>query len=134
MNGIIKNNKTWIDKFCIENKIEKLYVFGSVLGESFDDDSDIDFIIKCSEDIPILRFSDYYFSVLFGFEDLFKREIDLITERFLNSPYFIKELNDIKKIVWCSLKKLDIDLIFKNLLMIILVMIKTLIITRSINN
>ena len=72
---------------------------GRFLGESFDDDSDINFIIKCSEDILLCRFSDYYFIVLVGFEDLFKREIDLITERFLNSPYFIKELNDIKKIV-----------------------------------
>ena len=104
------------------------------MGESFDDNSNRDYTIKYSEHISLLRFSDYYFSVLFGFEDLFRREIDLITERSLSNPYFIKELNDIKKIVWCSLKKLDIDLAFKNLLVIILVLIKTLIITRAIKN
>ncbi len=102
MNSIIENNKLAIDKLCQENKVEKLYVFGSVLNESFNENSDIDFIISFDESIPLLSYSDYFFNVLFGFEDLFKREIDLITERSLYNPYFIKELNDTKQIIYAA--------------------------------
>lgn len=102
MNSIIENNKSSIDKLCKENKVEKLYVFGSVLNQNFNENSDIDFIISFDESIPLLSYSDYFFNVLFGFEDLFKREIDLITERSLNNPYFIKELNDTKQIIYAA--------------------------------
>jgi uncharacterized protein len=102
MNSIIENNKSSIDKLCQENKVEKLYVFGSVLNENFNENSDIDFIISFDKSIPLLSYSDYFFNILFGFEDLFKREIDLITERSLNNPYFIKELNDTKQIIYAA--------------------------------
>lgn len=102
MNSIIKNNKASIDKLCKENRVEKLYVFGSVLNETFDENSDIDFLVTFNDNIPLLEFGDNYFELLFAFEELFNKKIDLITERSLSNPYFIKELDDTKKMIYAT--------------------------------
>ena len=102
MNTIIENNKSSIDKLCIENRIEKLYVFGSVLNENFNENSDIDFLVKFNENIPLLEYADNYFELLFGFEDLFSKNIDLISEKSLKKPYFIAEVNKTKKLVYAT--------------------------------
>ena len=100
MNLIIENNKLIINKFCQENRVEKLYAFGSVLSENFTDNSDIDFIVEFKKDVPLLEFADIYFSLLFSFEDFFKRDIDLITEKSLKNPYFIAEVNATKQLIY----------------------------------
>lgn len=102
MNLIIENNKSVINKFCQENKVEKLYVFGSVLNNNFSDKSDIDFIVEFNKDIPLLEYSDFYFSLLFSFEDYFKRDIDLITEKSLKNPFFIAEINATKQLIYAT--------------------------------
>ena len=91
MNAIIENNKSSIDKLCKENKVEKLYVFGSVLNENFNDDSDIDFIVDIKNEDPV-AYTDNYFNLQFGFEELFKREIDLLSLKYLSNPFFIKNV------------------------------------------
>ena len=102
MNAIIKNNKDSIFKLCQEKKVDKLYVFGSVLNENFDINSDIDFVVKFNEDIPLLEYSDNYFELLFAFEDLFNKKVDLISEKSLKNPYFIKEINNTKQLIYAA--------------------------------
>ena len=58
MNSIIENNKLTIDKLCLENNVDKLYVFGSVLNENFNENSDLDFIVEFNETIPLLSYAD----------------------------------------------------------------------------
>ena len=102
MNSIIENNKASIDKLCFENRVEKLYVFGSVLNENFNENSDIDFIVKFNESSPLLEYADNYFELLFAFENLFNKNIDLISEKSLKNPYFIQEVNSTKKLIYAT--------------------------------
>ena len=102
MNSIIENNKASIFKLCQENRVEKLYAFGSVVSENFTDKSDIDFIVEFKNDVPLLEFADVYFSLLFSFEDFFRRDIDLITEKSLKNPYFIAEVNATKQLIYAT--------------------------------
>jgi predicted nucleotidyltransferase len=102
MNTIIENNKASIFKLCLENRVQKLYVFGSVLTENFSENSDIDFLVKFNENIPLLEYADNYFELLFAFEDLFNKKIDLISEKSLKNPYFIKEVNNTKQLVYAT--------------------------------
>lgn len=53
MNSIIENNKLFIDKLCKENKVDKLYVFGSVLTENFNTESDLDFVVSINTENPL---------------------------------------------------------------------------------
>ena len=100
MNSIIENNKSSIAKLCIENKVDKLYAFGSVLTDNFNENSDIDFVVSFNNQIKLLDYADNYFNLLFSFEDLFNKKIDLITEKSLKNPYFIKEVNETKQLVY----------------------------------
>ena len=99
MNAIIENNKLSIDKLCKENRVEKLYVFGSILNESFNENSDIDFIVDIRNENPS-DYTDNYFNLQFGFEDLFKRDIDLLTLNSLKNPYFIKNLERTRRLIY----------------------------------
>lgn len=100
MNSIIENNKSSIAKLCKENKVDKLYAFGSVLNDNFNENSDIDFVVSFNNQIKLLDYADNYFNLLFSFEDLFNKKIDLITEKSLKNPYFIKEVNETKQLVY----------------------------------
>ena len=100
MNSIIENNKSSIAKLCKENKVDKLYAFGSVLTDNFNENSDIDFVVSFNNQIKLLYYADNYFNLLFSFEELFNKKIDLITEKSLKNPYFIKEVNETKQLVY----------------------------------
>ena len=102
MNSIIENNKAQIDQLCLENKVDKLYVFGSVLTDKFNKKSDLDFVVAFDNSIELLDYADNYFNFLFSLEDLFKREIDLLTEKSLRNPYFIKELDNTKQLIYAT--------------------------------
>lgn len=102
MNSIIENNKFSIEKLCKENKVDKLYVFGSVLNEKFNENSDLDFLVSFNKNIELLDYADNYFNFLFSLEDLFSRDIDLVTEKSLKNPYFIKELENTKQLIYAT--------------------------------
>jgi predicted nucleotidyltransferase len=76
-----------------------LYAFGSVLNENFNENSDIDFIVDIKNDNPT-KYTDSYFNLQFGFEDLFKREIDLLSLNSLKNPYFIKNLERTRQLIY----------------------------------
>lgn len=99
MNSIIENNKAAIDKLCQENRVEKLYVFGSVLNENFNAESDIDFIVDIKNEDPF-QYTDNYFNLLFGFEDLFNKKIDLLENKTISNPFFIKNIEKSKQLIY----------------------------------
>jgi predicted nucleotidyltransferase len=36
-----------IERFCINHRIAKLSLFGSILRDDFTDESDVDFLVEC---------------------------------------------------------------------------------------
>ena len=89
-----------IKELCRQNKIERLYAFGSVLTERFSKDSDVDFLYTFKEDIPILDVVDYYFNFQNGLEKILNRTVDLTSEKDLKNPYFINEVNATKQLIY----------------------------------
>jgi len=73
-----------IAKFCRKHHIRRLSLFGSVLREDFDSDSDVDVLVEFeSEHVPGLAF----FARERELSDILGREVDLNTPGFI-SPYF----------------------------------------------
>jgi uncharacterized protein len=68
MNSIIENNKSSIDKLCKDNKVNQLYVFGSVLNEKFNEKSDIDLVVSFDNSLELFDYADNYFNFLFSLE------------------------------------------------------------------
>lgn len=78
-------------QLCEKYELEKLYVFGSALKNSFSDKSDYDFLIQF-KDIPFDRYTDNYFSLHDELKNLLDREIDLLTDNSLANKYFKEEV------------------------------------------
>ena len=89
-----------IRKLCEQHKVERLYAFGSVLTEKFSEDSDVDFLYAFEGDIPLLDIVDHYFSFQNDLEKTLHRTIDLVSEKDLKNPYFIKEVNTTKQLIY----------------------------------
>lgn len=79
-----------------KHKIKSAYVFGSVLTDRFNEESDVDFLVNLQDDLDPVEAGGHLWDLGYDLEDLLNRKIDVITERSLRNPYFIKELNDTK--------------------------------------
>jgi predicted nucleotidyltransferase len=95
MNSILTQNIQAIKQICKSHKVKKLYAFGSVCTDKFNEKSDIDFIISFEN-----RYFDNYVENFFELEDelkkLLNRKIDLVTQETIQNPYFIKVVNRTK--------------------------------------
>ena len=78
-----------------------MYAFGSVCTDKFDENSDIDLLISF-ENLTIDQYTDNYFDLHYKLEDLFKREIDLLTDKSLSNPYFIQNLEQTKQLIYAA--------------------------------
>ncbi len=83
-----------------KHKVIKAYVFGSVLTDKFNKESDIDFLIKFKEGINPLEKGELWWSLHDTLRQYFNREIDIVTEKSLKNPYFIKELEKTKHLIY----------------------------------
>lgn len=79
-----------------KHKIKNAYVFGSVLTENFNEHSDVDFLVNLQEGLDPVDAGGHLWDLEFELSDLLQRQIDILTERSLKNPYFIKELNETK--------------------------------------
>jgi predicted nucleotidyltransferase len=100
MNDIISNNITSLEKLFKEHKIEYAYIFGSAVSSDFNDDSDLDFLVKFATGLDPLKKGELWWELHDSLRLLFNREIDIITESSLKNPYFIEEINNTKKKIY----------------------------------
>ena len=97
--NILENHIKTLNRLCEEHKVDKMYLFGSALKDSFSDKSDIDFLVRFK---PI-ELADYFENYMSFKEDLKKllgREIDLLEEQTLKNPILIKSINKSKELVY----------------------------------
>ena len=75
-------------------------VFGSAVSGDFNEDSDIDMLISFSDNLSVEEYTENYFTLHYKLRELFNREIDIVTERSLSNPYFIKSINKTKSLIY----------------------------------
>lgn len=100
MQPILEKRKEDLKSLCKALKIKRLYVFGSVVSEKFNDNSDIDFLISFADNLSVEEYTNNYFSLHYKLRELFNREIDIVTERTLSNPYFIESINETKELIY----------------------------------
>jgi predicted nucleotidyltransferase len=93
MHEFLEKHLDEIILLCSKNKVKKLAVFGSVLTDSFAEESDVDFLVSFDENLTPFEFSDAYFNLLFGLEILLKRKIDLVSESSIRNKIFRSEID-----------------------------------------
>jgi uncharacterized protein len=100
MHKILENKIHKLHDICKSLGIQRMYAFGSVISDRFTDESDIDFLISFSENLTIEEYTNNYFALQYQLRDLFKRKIDLVTERTLSNPYFIESIEETKQLIY----------------------------------
>ena len=100
MSNFLKNLNEQLIEICKTLKIKRMYAFGSVVGENFNKESDVDFLICFSDEISITEYTENYFELHKKLNFLLNRKIDIVTERTLSNPYFIKSINETKRLIY----------------------------------
>lgn len=88
-----------IMKLCKTHKVKRLYAFGSVLTDKFDQDSDIDLIVDFAA-MEVEDYADNYFDFKFSLQEMLKRPVDLLEEKAIKNPYLRQSLNQQKQLVY----------------------------------
>ncbi len=100
MQPIIEEQREVLQQLCKALSIKRLYAFGSVVSEKFNDNSDLDFLISFSDNLNTADYTNNYFLLHYQLRELFNRDIDIITEKSLSNPYFIQSINESKVLLY----------------------------------
>ncbi len=96
---LLESYKKDIETLCKNHKVEQLYVFGSVTNETFNKNSDVDFLVKFKEFDLKYYFSNYS-DLKLKLKKLLKREVDLLETQTLKNPYLINSIEKSKKLIY----------------------------------
>jgi len=101
MDRIVLDRLDDLKRLCSMYSVKSMYVFGSVCTDRFNNNSDIDILISF-DSLSIEKYTDNYFELHYKLQDLFGRKIDLLTDKSLSNPYFIKGLEQTKQLVYAA--------------------------------
>ncbi len=96
---LIKKYKDQLIDICSKYEVEKLFVFGSILTDNFNEKSDIDFVVSIYSENP-LKYAENYFALKKALEDTFNRQIDLLEQKAIKNKTFETLLNQQKVLVY----------------------------------
>jgi predicted nucleotidyltransferase len=102
MNRIIIDKMPQLVMLCKKYRVETMYLFGSAATDAFHENSDVDFLISFQNDVSLEEYADNYFDLLFEMEDIFEQKVDLVTEKTLSNPYFIRSIEQTKKLIYAA--------------------------------
>lgn len=85
MNRRINVPKEKITEFCRQWKIAEFSLFGSVLRDEFDSNSDVDVLVSFAEDADWDLFD--WVNMIEELKAIFQREVDLIEKDAIRNPF-----------------------------------------------
>ncbi|MDX2188508.1 MAG: nucleotidyltransferase domain-containing protein [Bacteroidota bacterium] len=88
-----------ISETCARYKVEKLYLFGSHAKGTFNPNSDFDFLVFFKP-IELLDYADNFFELNYALEKIVGTKVDLVSGKSLKNPYFIKEVDATKLLIY----------------------------------
>ena len=99
MQRLLSDNMDKIKSLCIAHNVKSLFACGSVCTDRSTDNSDVDLLISFKP-MDYGDYADTYFNLAEKFEDLFRRPVDLVTDKSLSNPYFIDSVNQTKTLLY----------------------------------
>lgn len=96
---LLENNISQIVALCRKHKVSKLFAFGSILTNRFNDESDVDFLVSFNKS-EVTDYFDNYFDFKYSLEDLLGRTVDLLEEQTIKNPYLKKNVDATKSLIY----------------------------------
>jgi predicted nucleotidyltransferase len=96
---LIDDNQQKLNDLCVQHHVKELYLFGSILKDSFNKNSDIDMLIQFST-IDLKDYFDNYMDFKESVEALFQRPVDLVENQAIKNPVFRNIVDREKKLIY----------------------------------
>lgn len=98
---LIQLNLERIFDLCRKHRVKTLAVFGSILTDRFNDDSDVDMLVNFdTTDHEKWDYVGNYFNLQESLESILGRKVDLVVEKGLKNKYFIVNVNRTKQLIY----------------------------------
>jgi uncharacterized protein len=102
MIDLIEQNRAALEDLCRRYHVRTLELFGSAADGTFDlARSDLDFLVEFLPEAAS-RFFHGYFDLKESLEQLFGREVDLVMPRAISNPYFLRTVNQQRKMLYAA--------------------------------
>jgi hypothetical protein len=91
--------KLEVERICRRLPVKRLGLFGSVVGPSFSESSDVDVLVifDSNEDIDLF---DNYFELKEQLEGLFHRQVDLVVDKEFKNPVFRESIDRTRVVIY----------------------------------
>jgi predicted nucleotidyltransferase len=100
---LIETKREDIARLCRAHHVIRLEVFGSAADGGFDPArSDIDFLVEFRPGQDLGPWLKVYFDLKASLESLFGRGVDLVMIGALENPYFIREVNRTRQLIYAA--------------------------------
>ena len=97
---LIELNMTKIIDLCRLYRVKTLAVFGSILTDRFNENSDVDILVNFDDNVTYHTYSDNFFGLYHALRALFGREVDLVDETAIKNKYFKEEVDRTKHLIY----------------------------------
>ena len=100
---LIELNIGRIAELCKKYRVKRLFVFGSILTDRFNAESDVDFSVdfdRESIEKEKLDWADIFFGLIDELQALLGRKVDLVVDSNVTNSYFRKQLDATKQLIY----------------------------------
>ena len=97
--SLISEKLPQIKQILREHRVQRAHVFGSVCTDQFNASSDIDLLVSFKK-IPFGEYTENFWSLEETLKNLLQRDIDIVVEKNLRNPFFIKVMNQTKTAIY----------------------------------
>ncbi len=93
INSFIETRLVELRRIFKRHNVKKAYLFGSACTDSFNENSDVDFLVEPGDETdPVLK-GENLWDLYYALKAFLNRDIDMITSDSLQNRYFIEEVN-----------------------------------------
>ncbi len=99
---ILIDRKEQVGTLCCKHRVRRLEVFGSAADGTFKpESSDLDFLVDYQPLSPGERY-EAFFGLWEDLEALFGRKVDLVEAGAMRNPYFIRRVNESRRLLYAA--------------------------------
>ncbi|MBM3300015.1 MAG: nucleotidyltransferase domain-containing protein [Deltaproteobacteria bacterium] len=95
-----------IEDFCHRWKIVEFALFGSIVREDMNPDSDVDVLVRFADDARLSLY--YWVDMEDELRGIFGREVDLVSKSGLRNPVRRHEILRTRKVIYASTSALEV--------------------------